>query len=46
MAPQDRRNIVRWPVNVDAKLKVADSSALLPCQIKDINLKGIQISLA
>jgi len=46
MVPQDRRSIVRWPISVDAKLKIADSQKSLPCQIKDINLKGIQISLA
>jgi len=42
---KDRRHYIRWEINKNAKLKLADSRAFIPCQVKDVNLKGIQIAL-
>jgi hypothetical protein len=41
----ERRNIPRWQINRQAKVKLEDAECFTDCQIKDINFKGIQISL-
>jgi hypothetical protein len=41
----ERRNIPRWQINRQAKVKLEGAESFTDCQVKDINFKGIQISL-
>lgn len=43
---RDRRQIIRWRINWQAKIKLEGAEAPADCRIHDINLKGIKISLA
>ena len=42
---KDRRHVKRWQINRQAKVKLSGAHAFAQCFIKDINLKGLQISL-
>ncbi len=42
---EQRRKLSRWQINRQAKIKLEGAQAFADCQIKDINLKGLQISL-
>jgi len=42
---QDRRRFVRWQIDRQAKIKLEGAESFADCHIKDINLKGLQISL-
>lgn len=42
----ERRQLSRWQVNKEAKVKLEGAAAFASCSLKDINLKGAQISLA
>jgi len=42
----DRRKLARWQVNKEARLTLEGAEACAGCAVKDINLKGAQISLA
>ncbi len=46
MSAYDRRGTCRWSINRQAKIKVSGAENFAPCQLKDINFKGTQISLA
>jgi hypothetical protein len=42
---KDRRRDSRWQINRQAKVKLEGAQAFAPCRIKDINFKGLQLSL-
>lgn len=42
---QDRRKIIRWVTNKQAKIKLEGAVAFIDCQLPNINFKGLQISL-
>ncbi len=42
----ERRQLNRWQVDKEAKVKLEGAEAPASCSLKDINLKGAQISLA
>jgi c-di-GMP-binding flagellar brake protein YcgR len=42
---KERRQSNRWQINKEARVKLAGAQAFAQCFIKDINLKGFQISL-
>ena len=42
---RNRRHTKRWQINRETKVKLAGAQAFAQCFIKDINLKGLQISL-
>jgi len=41
----NRRGIPRWQVNQQAKIKIGENPDFVACQIRDLNLKGIQVAL-
>lgn len=45
MKAQNRRYIIRWQFNRQARVKLGESENFVPCQLKDMNLKGCQIAL-
>jgi len=45
MTARDRRIIIRWQVNRPGQIKLPGQDNFVPCEIKDINLKGARISL-
>ena len=45
MSSGNRRNLVRWQVNKQAKIKIGENPDFVACQIRDLNLKGIQVAL-
>lgn len=42
---RDRRRDIRWQTGRQAKLKLEGSKTFIDCYVKDINFKGLQISL-
>lgn len=42
---KDRRRDIRWQTGRQAKLKLEGSKSFIDCYVKDINFKGLQISL-
>lgn len=42
----ERRRLNRWQANKETKVKLEGAEALAKCSLRDINLKGAQISLA
>ena len=42
---QDRRRFMRWQIDRQARVKLEASPAFTDCHLKDISLKGTQISL-
>ncbi len=42
---KDRRRDIRWQTGRQAKLKLEGSKTFIDCYVKDINFKGLQISL-
>ena len=40
----ERRRAFRWQINQQAKVKLEGAEAFADCQIKDVNLKGLQVS--
>jgi hypothetical protein len=43
---RERRRLNRWQVNGQARVKLEGAEVFTSCSLKDINLKGAQISLA
>ena len=41
----ERRRIFRWKINRPAKVKLEGAEECAQCQVKDINLKGLQVCL-
>jgi len=42
---KDRRQDKRWQINKQAKVKLEGAQTFAPCHVRDINFKGLQISL-
>lgn len=42
---QERRRFIRWQIARQAKVKLQGAENFANCQVKDINFKGVQISL-
>jgi len=40
---QDHRKLARWQIDRPAKFKVDQSPGELPCQVQDINYKGVRV---
>jgi len=40
----ERRHMVRWRINKDVQVKLAPEDASVPCNIENINLKGMKIA--